>query len=211
MWWPRLSSCCGARLLLGFCLARTRCWGLSGQGVLHLSWDCCRALPGITVIWAGLHQWCREECSPCQKRDQEGLLFREWSANLRMAAAGLWITQGREACQPVLRYSNQYCVCSLPGLRWEEGILENFNYFWYRACCQRDKCTACSCLRPTLILKSRRSGVLFISVYCSKVFFNWFHMTVFVDSAFNHLGTGFPVIEMVTPYDYSLAEQQTEL
>lgn len=36
-------------------------------------------------------------------------------------------------------------------------------------------------------------------------------MTVFVDSAFNHLGTGFSVIEMMTPYDYSLAEQQTEL
>lgn len=76
--------------------------------------------------------------------------------------------------------------------------MEDFNYFWYRACCQRDKCTVRSCLRPTLILKSRRSGVLFISVYCSKVFFNGFHVTVSVDSAFNHLGKSFLVTEMVT-------------
>lgn len=43
-----------------------------------------------------------------------------------MAAAGLWITLGREACQPGLRYSNQYCVCSLWGLRWEEEIFGKF-------------------------------------------------------------------------------------
>lgn len=111
----------------------------------------------------------------------------------------------------------QSALCSLPALSWEEGISEKFCYFWYRAYCQRDKSTACSRLRPTLILKSRMGGVLFVFVCCSKVFccwfwfgfvsfffFFWFHMTIFVDSVFISPGSGFFfVIEMVIPYNYN--------
>lgn len=40
----------------------------------------------------------------------------------------------------------------------------------------------------------------------AKFFFYGFHMTVFVDSAFHHLGTSFLVTEMVTLNHYSLKE-----
>lgn len=40
----------------------------------------------------------------------------------------------------------------------------------------------------------------------AKFFFNGFHVTVSVDSAFNHLGKSFLVTEMVTLNHYSLKE-----
>lgn len=93
-----------------------------------------------------------------------GLLISEWL---------LQVFESHWAGRPVSQASDTainivFVPCEdLDGRR---RFLENFNYFWYRACCQRDKCTACSCLRPTLILKSG-SGVLFISAYCRKVVF----------------------------------------
>lgn len=102
-----------------------RFWGLSGQGMLHLSWDCFRDSLEKHRFELVFTSGPERSAHPVRRQIRKTLL-RKWSAYLRMAAAGLWITLGREACQPGLRYSNQYCVCSLWGLRWEEEIFGKF-------------------------------------------------------------------------------------
>lgn len=77
-----------------------------------------RCVIGYSIEWHRFELLCtsgpREECSACRENRSEMCALREWSANLRTATAGLWITVGREGCQPALRFSNQYCVpCQL--------------------------------------------------------------------------------------------------
>jgi len=56
----------------------------------------------------------------------------------------------------------------------------------------------------------KAEGVVFYLSLCIAAkfwfFLTWLHMTVFVDSAFTCLGSGFFVIETVTLYHYLLAE-----
>lgn len=92
-------------------------WGVEGfqVGVCSI-WakTCHRALHWITPIWAALHQRAQRGVLTMSGEEiTKARALRERSANLRTATAGLWVTLGREGCQPALRFSNQCVPCQL--------------------------------------------------------------------------------------------------